>query len=461
VRRGAAARRQAGAVVALLCALAAGPGAARELWSAGDAHLEVKGSLRQIFAGTGGTSQADFQDAIDANPVVCTLVATFPDCPAFFEVGETGIFTSLTRLRLDFDLRVAKWLSAVVVYDNQWLGGDLDTFEAQLGEDFATGSLLHSNLTVTSSSSFEWTMDLYRAYLLLETKYLEVTLGRQRVPWGVGRLWNPIDRFNAIPPLLIEADQVNGVDAVKARVLFSGFTFFEAVYAAASRGRDRAAAGRLHGVLWDTDYSLIAGVFDEAPTAGFDLATNLGDAAGRIEAVWAYPTRDVRPFGSTESAPRPNFWQVVVSIDYDLDVGNGLYLLAEYFYNGNALGFGTGKADGLLGFFQETDQPLSSGQSVRVVAPGSVDLFGGSRLVTNAAHLTGFEAGYDLTPELRGDLLVIVDWQGLSATFFPTLTWSPLGWLEIRAGVQASTGPHLSQYGNAKPLGFLQLEAFF
>jgi hypothetical protein len=69
--------------------------------------------------------------------------------------------------------------------------------------------------------------------------------------------------------------------------------------------------------------------------------------------------------------------------------------------------------------------------------------------------------GYDLTPELRGDFLVIVDWQGVSASFFPTLAWSPLGWLEIRLGVQAFAGPHLSQFGSQEPLGFVQADAFF
>ena len=138
------------------------------------------------------------------------------------------------------------------------------------------------------------------------------------------------------------------------------------------------------------------------------------------------------------TAPLPDFLQLVVSVDYNLDVGSGLYLLAEYLYNGNALGFGRGEANGLLGFFQETDLPGPGGQPLRVVAEGSADLFGSSRVVTSSEHLTGFQLGYDLTPELRGDFLVIVDWQGVSASFFPTLAWSPLGWLEIRIQSQPS-----------------------
>jgi len=69
--------------------------------------------------------------------------------------------------------------------------------------------------------------------------------------------------------------------------------------------------------------------------------------------------------------------------------------------------------------------------------------FGGSRVITNSANLTGFQLGTDLTPELRIDGLSIYDWDGESASFFPTL------------GAQLFVGPRRSQFGNAEPLGYL------
>ena len=76
-------------------------------------------------------------------------------------------------------------------------------------------------------------------------------------------------------------------------------------------------------------------------------------------------------------------------------------------------------------------------------------------------HLTGFQLSYDLTPELRASFLTLVDWRGSSASFFPSVVYSPFAWLELTLGVQAFTGPHLSQFGGAEPLGFLLAEAFF
>jgi hypothetical protein len=434
-------------------ALVGGEAAARELWRSGDASLEASGSLRELFTVTRGTDASDFAEAALGDPT-CLPATTFPSCAAWAERGETDVITSLTRLRLRLDGRLSERISAVFVYDHEWLGGTLDTFEAQVGDSLSSGRFDDLGWTITESRDFEWRHEIYRGFVKYEGEHLEVTLGRQRVPWGVGRLWNPIDRFNAIGPLALEPDQSVGVDAAKVRWAFSGFSYAEAVYAVGEHARDRSYAGRLHGVVRDVDVSIMGGVFEEAPTAGFDLASNLWDAAGRLEVVWTDPDREVRPFGETRSGTLPSYWQVVVSVDYDFDIGDGVYALVEHLYNGNALGFGSGRAGPALGFFQESGTPA-------VVVPGSPDLLGQSRVVSAAEHLTGFQLGYDLTPELRGNLLVIADWRGGSAGIFPSLLYSPLGWLELTVGVQLFDGPRESEFGTAETVGYLLAEAFF
>jgi hypothetical protein len=306
-----------------------------------------------------------------------------------------------------------------------------------------------------------WTHGLYRGYLLFESQHFEGVIGRQRIPWGVGRLWNPIDRFNAIRPLALQSDQSAGIDAVLARWLVNGFTSLEAVFAPGHHREDHWYALRLHGVAWNVDYSLMAGVFDEAPTAGLDLATNLGDAAGRLEVVYANPRRDMWPIESDQAYEIPDFWQVVVSVDYLFDIGDGLYALVEYLYNGNALGFGYGKAGPLLPLFEQTGEPYDPDGESSPIGPISSDRLGGSQVVTRSGHLTGLELGYDLTPELRADLLVLVDWDGLSATWFPRLRYSPLDWMELTLGAQLPHGRALSEFGSGEFLGFLMADLFF
>ena len=179
-------------------------------------------------------------------------------------MNDSDIQTSFSRLRTRLDLTLTPHLSAVLVYDHEARAGDLDTFEAGLGRSLDTEQWLDMDWTIKDDTSFEWEHLFYRGYLFFESEKVEVTLGRQRIPWGVGRLWNPIDRFNAIGPLAIEPDQNQGVDAVNLRWLFSGFTSLEAVYAAADDSDDQSYAARLHGMYRDVDYSVVAGVFEKA-----------------------------------------------------------------------------------------------------------------------------------------------------------------------------------------------------
>jgi len=456
------------AAALLFAGLWAPPAASVELWSRGEASLDFGGSVRELAVVTRGTDADDFAEAMEgtltAGSAVCVLAATFPDCPAFGEVGDVVVASSLTRLRLRFDLRVNAHWSTVAVYDNEVRAGRLDTLETALGEGIAGESFLQAehDTHVGDEDYVRWHQILYRGYLLFESERFEVALGRQRIAWGVGRLWNPIDRFNAIPPLSLQPDQSRGVDSIDARWLISGFTFLEAVFAPRREVKDSSYALRLHGVVWNVDYSFVAGVFEEAWTAGFDLAGNVGGAAARLEVVYANPERDVWPVGAARPGELDDFWQVVGSIDHLFDVGNGIYALVEHVYNGNALGFGRGRAGPLLPFFESTAKPPSGLPPGAVfVTETSADRFGGSRVITRSRHLTGVQLGYDVLPEVRADLLAIYDWSGSSAVFFPTLSYDALDWLELVLGAQLPLGPRRSEFGSAENLAYLLAEVHF
>jgi len=432
---------------------------AREIWKSDEASFEISGSVREIVRATDGTRADAFEEAQLSNPVACGSPAAFPDCPAFAEVGDIDTWTALTRLRMRADLRVNSRWSAAIAYDFELLAGHLDTLESRLGDGFRPDSLFRAEGGIAGNDRVQLSHELYRGYLYYESEHLEITLGRQRIPWGVARLWNPIDRFNAVGPLAVESDLSAGVDALNARWLFTGFTYLELVAAPLREPDGGSYALRLHGVWCDIDYSLMGGVFEEAPTFGFDLASNLGDAAVRLEAAFAAPNREVWKLGSPSPEVLGDYWQVVLSIDYVFDVGSGVYTLVEHLYNGNALGFGSGLAGGLIPFFEQTtDCPPAL---PTCVTAASAAIFGGSRVVTRAENLTGAQVGYDLTPEMRGELLVLFDWTGTSASFVPSIRYTPFDWLELSLGAQLFAGPAESEFGNVASLVFLIAEAFF
>jgi len=435
-------------------------------WSPKDVSFELSGSLRQLGLYTRSTDRDQFEDDIeddlaDGN-LRCVLADEFSDCPAFDRVGEKEIGQGLTRLRVQLDVDVHEGVSAVVIYDNEASYGVFDTFEGQLGDNLGTDSFLGAEATLESGEHYTWRHELYRGYLKFENERFEVSIGRQRVAWGVGRLWTPIDRFSAVPPLSLQPDVTSGIDGIDARFNIDGFSYLQVVYAPGGSKREARYAGRLHGVLWDADLSLMGGVFEKAPTVGADFARNLGDAAVRFEVVYTDPKHKVFEIGSAKPKAPDDFWQVVASFDINLEIGTGVYVLSEYLYNGNALGFGKGKAGVLLPLFEATNEAPAPGLGDGPFVTGaSGDAFGSSRVITLATHQLGFQLGYDLTPELRGDFVTIVDMNRGSATFFPNLAYSPLDSLEISLGVQLFTGPRRSQYGASEPLVFLLTDWFF
>lgn len=436
------------------------PTQAREIWQSGEAHLAINGQLRLIGLVSRGTEPSEFNTPFETNPVGCGVApafnySAFIQCPSWQAVNQDRVGLGYARLRLELEGRANEYWSAFIAFDNRFEAGEFDEFSANLSQGLSTSTLVDASGQI-AGEHYLYIYSLYRGYLSFESEYFEAVVGRQRIPWGVGRLWNPIDRFNAIAPLQIQGESP-GVDAVDLKFLFTDALQLEVVLAPGSNSSDHDYGARLQGYIGNIDFGLIGGVFDEAPTAGFDLAANLWDAAGRAEIVYTHPERDIWPTEASAPTRLPDFWQVIVSVDYNLGWGNGLYLLAEHLYNGNALGFGAGAAGPLLPFFKQTGGlPLAS--PVDTITP---DRFGGSRVITLSSELTGLQAGYDLTPELRLSFLMIYDWDGESAMFYPTLTYNPLSWLEVTLAVQGTAGQKLSEYGDRPTTAFLLADLYF
>jgi hypothetical protein len=157
------------------------------------------------------------------------------------------------------------------------------------------------------------------------------------------------------------------------------------------------------------------------------------------------------------------FWEIVASVDMNFDVGSGVYVLLEHLYNGNALGFGGGLAGPSVELFEATaDAPFGvPPQLGPFVTPVTPARFAGSRVVSLAEHQTGLQVGTDLMPTLRGNLLVLYDWNGRSAAFAPSATFSGFNNADVTIGVQLFTGRKESQFGDAPGLAYALIEFFF
>lgn len=216
---------------------------------------------------------------------------------------NTNIFTydrltravDYNRLRLETTFNHMKYenLFAKVLIDNQTIG--------RTGDDGL------ANRT-----------EIYRGYLEYAGLKHLVVLGRQRVPFGVGRVWNPIDVFNPIDSLSIEPDERPGTEALHYEYAVNPLTNFDMTVS-----REKSAA-RIKGYLDIADLALV-GVMDrdnDVDIIGYEAEGELLDTniALRSEGGSFYDRR---------SGERHT--EFIVGADYGFV--NSLTLLGEYRYN--------------------------------------------------------------------------------------------------------------------------------
>lgn len=331
-------------------------------------------------------------------------------------------------------------LSGQVIYDNEVrTGSALRALPFQVGKTAGTDTWLDADRFISDHRDGNWRHLLYRAWVRYEDDRVDLTVGRQRIPLGRARLWNPADLFNPIPPLAIEGDQRIGQDAVRLRLRLARGLWTEAIYSPQDDPDESRAAIRLELGRTALDAAGMIGRIERDWVFGADFAANLGDAAVRGEATF------------TDLDAGGRIWQVVGSIDYTFDVGSGLYALAEHLYNENLVD----PAAAL-----ELPPPPSVEAGLRALARFSEEAR--NRITTFARHQTGFQLAYDVNPLLRANLLWIYDWNGPSAAFFPTLSYALRPDLEVGIGAQLFLGPRgRSEYGDRSPLVLLQVDAFF
>ncbi len=332
----------------------------------------------------------------------------------------------LNRLRLTADGRV-RHVSWEISYDHELLYGDLVRDpQYQLFSQFPERTWMDASAYLHRGKSLDWKHSLYRGWLQYEYGEVSVTVGRQRVAWGSGRIWNPTDRFNPVAPTALEPEQKLGVDALNAVWRYGDFGSLQLI---AAPGKSEFNVLQKTAVRWqDTfgefDVAMMSGRFGDEKLFGFDLTGNIGDGGGRVEIV-----RSI-------SGPGSAYTQLSAGYDYTLTnelFQDGLYLAIEYFYNGAATGL-----------------PLL--QSGRVQA---------DRLQSVSRSLWGGQLGYDLTSLWRLDFLLLADFPHRSFFYAPGVVWSASESLDISVVAQLVQRGSRGEFSTMNHLYALRMDWYF
>jgi len=249
-----------------------------------------------------------------------------------------------------------------------------------------------------------------------------VVVGRQRISWGTGRIWNPTDLFNPINPAVFYKVEKDGADAVSMKYVFGNFTDINLVFNPKKKIKNSNYGFRFRTNYREYDMSVMGGTFDNRLVGGLDFAGNLFYAVVRGEGIISVNKDD------TED----NFVKFILGIDNQFTPE--LYALLEYHYNGE------GKTD-------KTQYELDK-------------LFRGEiqNLNKNYLYMGGL---YQFNPLLYFSMDNIVNLNDGSGFVNFSGIYSVEENLSLYAGTQFTYGSKLSEYWYYPSSIYLELEYYF
>ena len=337
-----------------------------------------------------------------------------------FPAGERYAF-DLNRLRLEIKGQLANNVALDLQYDNELLlGSYVRSRQFAIQKEQRPDQYWDLDQNYGEGRSWYGNHRLYRASVTISSGDTDVRVGRQRIAWGTGRFWSPVDLLNPINPIALEREERLGVDALLAEHKLGPLSRIQAVYAPREESGESSAALSWHANVARVDYSLIAGRFRSERVVGGDIATELGGAGIRAEL-----TLNDRDEGAS-------YQRAVLALDYAFP--NTLTVSGELYYNGAGA----------------TDRS----------AYDFVSLFAG-RIQNVGRRYFGGYLSYEITPLFKTVNYLVVNLADHSRFLSPRLVYSLRQNLEVTFGAQLFAGSAGSEYERLNDAYFAQLQWFF
>lgn len=327
----------------------------------------------------------------------------------------------LSRLRLQVQGQLTPRLGFEVQYDNELLLGNyVRTQQFALQKEMRSPQFWRLDSDYADSSNAHARHRLYRGFVMLSAGETDVRVGRQRIAWGTGRFWSPLDLLNPISPIQLEREERPGVDALLVERKLGELSRVSAVFAPQHKRGDSSTALYWHGNTAGVDVSVVAGKFTGNKLIGADVATQVGQAGLRGEATYTIPRTG------------KNYRRLLLGVDYAF--ANTLTLGAEFYHNG-------------------------AGASTESAYDFPALLNG--RILSLGRRYAGLFASYEITPLMKTQHYIVGNIQDGSRYYSPSLTYSVRTNLDWTTGAQLFSGNAQREFGRMKNLYYTQLQWYF
>ncbi len=323
---------------------------------------------------------------------------------------QKHLISDINRIRLSAEIRFSENFLLHADIDNEIIAANYvgsktyDLYWRQSGYN----DLYDPSADTGFSGDGFYRINLHRFYAKLAAGNFTITLGRQQIRFGSGRLWNPLDMLNPISPTFVEgAEDQQGTDAARLEYYPGESTEIAFVYApkrvddelnsSTFANKNTNVISRIRTTVKDADLAILGGRVARRTLGGMDIAAIVRDGMLRGSFLLAFPDD-----GSS---------YVLGSAGYEYHFAGGLYCMVEYFYNQSAM---------------NRNEELSAAYAERLIFGMNEERYSllANQFLTFNRHYLGIALGYDFTPLLRGDFFSIADIEGRGLFFSPSLKYS-------------------------------------
>lgn len=338
------------------------------------------------------------------------------DNPAIKSDKHSDVFDSMERFRLKSRTEIpageGRRVSVKIDYDHQAnFGSFVHTGDFRIARNQVENQqFLDLSHTLANGRAALYEHRLYRASTAYEGGDWAVEVGRQQIPWGVGRFFTPTDLFNPFNPTQLEPEERDGVDAANG-VFYNPNKLMgvRGQFVYTPRGRrthPQRFAARVSKDKGGYELGLLGAQIHRDQAFGFDIAGNVKSSAVRGEFLFR------------QADLESDFIKFTLNADYNFP--HNIYALAEYHFNGQ-------------GRHRTTNYQMDRW------------IYGDiQQLARNYAALS---LGYDVTPLIRFENRAILNMDDVSSFIRPEIRYEIRQNLLVTVASEFFLGGPTDEYG--------------
>ncbi len=242
----------------------------------------------------------------------------------FEDVDGQWITDNLVHNRINFATYFGSHLTFKLEIRNRFMYGETVKYFPAYAKMFDNDNGWQDmSWNLVSDTSFIINSSVDRLFLDFNYGRFQLTLGRQRINWGMNYVWNPNDIFNAYSFFDFDYVERPGSDAVRLQMYINSTSSIELV-GKLDQNDKWSLASLLRFNLWETDFQFLGGLLNEDEyVIGTGFSGNIGPVSLSGELTYLDPFKENDPLSSA----------FIGGLGLSYNTPFNLFIQFEYLYN--------------------------------------------------------------------------------------------------------------------------------